>query len=275
MTICRLGLKGLNQKCQENRREVHHLSNSICIGYNTGFSTTTGKENNFVGYFAGRYNETGSNNLFLGLRSGILNTSGSKNTYLGNNSGENSPGSDNVFIGDSAGFNEYGSNKLIIANSPTHDPIIWGDFSESSVVINGNNSHNVASRTFFVNGDAGGTTGWYTDSDARLKRNICTIPEALYKVLNLRGVNFEWINSENHEKGLQMGFIAQEVINVIPEVVDNSNGNYTMQYGPVSALLVEAIKEQQQQIESQKSEIENLQSRLEKIEMLLTKNNDE
>jgi hypothetical protein len=101
--------------------------------------------------------------------------------------------------------------------------------------------------------------------------NIKTIPDALQKVLELRGVNFEWISQSHPEKGVRMGFIAQEVEKVIPEVIDNNNDNYTMQYGPVSALLVEAIKDQQEIIKKQDAEIQSLKSRLEKIEALLAK----
>ena len=68
-----------------------------------------------------------------------------------------------------------------------------------------------------------------------------------------------------------MGFIAQEAEKVIPEVVNSSNDSYTMQYGPVSALLVEAVKEQQKIIESQKSEIQMLIERVRKIEDMLAK----
>ena len=94
-----------------------------------------------------------------------------------------------------------------------------------------------------MNGEAGGTSAWFNDSDRRLKKNISTIDEALEKVNNLRGVNFEWKDQSKYSKGLQMGFIAQEVEQVVPEVVDPSGDHYTMQYAPLTALLVEAVKE--------------------------------
>jgi hypothetical protein len=61
-------------------------------------------------------------------------------------------------------------------------------------------------------------------------------------------------------EGLQMGFIGQEAENVVPEVVVVKDGNYSMQYAPVTALLVEAVKDQQKQIESQKKEIDELKA---------------
>jgi len=63
-----------------------------------------------------------------------------------------------------------------------------------------------------------------------------------------------------------MGFIAQEALEVIPEVVDTVNKTYSMQYAPITAILVEAIKEQQKIIETQKSKISNLENRLTEIE---------
>ena len=79
--------------------------------------------------------------------------------------------------------------------------------------------------------------------------------------MKLRGVNFEWNETKNHEEGLQMGFIAQEAIEVIPEVVDKKGEYYSMEYAPINALLVEAIKEQQKQIEDLQKQILELQGK--------------
>ena len=64
----------------------------------------------------------------------------------------------------------------------------------------------------------------------------------------------------NRSPGRQMGFIAQEAVKVIPEVVSGEDGHYAMQYGPITALLVEAIKEQQGIIEDLKVRIETLEA---------------
>ncbi|MCP4710870.1 MAG: tail fiber domain-containing protein, partial [Planctomycetes bacterium] len=117
-------------------------------------------------------------------------------------------------------------------------------------------------RKLYVNGDAGGAEAWHNDSDARLKKNITTIENALQKVQNLRGVKFEWSETQNHPQGKQIGFIGQETEKVVPEVVDVIDGTYSMQYAPLTALLVEAVKQQQKQIESMKEEIETLKDQL-------------
>jgi hypothetical protein len=80
-------------------------------------------------------------------------------------------------------------------------------------------------------------------SDLSLKENINTIQSALDKVLKLRGVTYNWKNKEKGGDALKLGFIAQEVNDVIPELTYN-NGEYMgVHYKDISALLVEAIKE--------------------------------
>jgi hypothetical protein len=209
---------------------------------------------------------TDTTNLFIGYQSGLAHTTGNGNIFIGDQTAySNQTGSGNVFLGNQAGYNETGSNRLIIDNSSTIEPLIWGDFQNNKVVINGNSSMNINNRTFFVQGSSGGTGAWWNDSDERLKKNIVTIPNALSKVLHLRGVNYEWKDPNSSEKGAKMGFIAQEAEKVIPEVVSsNEGGTYSMQYAPVTAVLVEAVKEQQKQIESLKAELAAIKALLKK-----------
>ena len=92
-------------------------------------------------------------------------------------------------------------------------------------------------------------------SDITLKKNIESIPNALDKVLNLRGVTYNRIDIENEPK--QSGVIAQEVEKVLPEVVHtNDDGIKSVSYGNMVGLLIEAIKEQQQQIDELKRKLE-------------------
>ncbi len=115
-------------------------------------------------------------------------------------------------------------------------------------------------RQLSVNGDAGGTEAWYTDSDERLKKNVTTIENALEKVQNLRGVSFEWKDTENHPEGKQIGFIAQESKDIVPEVIDKKGEYYSMQYAPLTALLVEAVKEMKTELDDLKAENETLKA---------------
>ena len=151
-------------------------------------------------------------------------------------------------------------DNFIIAKPMLLSPLIWCDFAMGGgeVIINGTLGDNATALNFFVNGSSGGLINWSATSDKKFKKNITTITNPIDKVKQLRGINFEWNDTKKFESGIQMGFIAQEVEKVIPEVVRIKDGNYAMQYAPLTALLVEAIKEQQKQIESLKIKLEKL-----------------
>ena len=103
----------------------------------------------------------------------------------------------------------------------------------------------------------------YYSSDERLKENIKPIPWALDKVMKLNGVMFNWIplteNQEIHihgNKGADVGIIAQQIEKVLPEVVTTrDNGYKAVKYEKIVALLIEAIKEQQSEIDQLKEKI--------------------
>ena len=107
-------------------------------------------------------------------------------------------------------------------------------------------------------GNVSGTYGSYhSSSDIRRKKDIVTISNALNKVLALRGVNFKW-KDPSQDTNLHMGMIAQEVEKVVPEVVhtaDDKMRTKAIEYQYMVGLLVEAIKDQQKQIEELKGEI--------------------
>ena len=94
-------------------------------------------------------------------------------------------------------------------------------------------------------------------SDARVKTNVQTIENALAKTLALRGVSYNRTDSDDTRT--KIGVIAQETLEVVPEVVNQDNaGMYNVSYGNMTALLIEAIKEQQAQIEDLKLEVKKL-----------------
>jgi hypothetical protein len=99
-------------------------------------------------------------------------------------------------------------------------------------------------------------------SDLRYKTNIRPVYNALDKVKALRGVYFNWNKEAFPDKNFgskdELGFIAQEIENVVPEIVtkDNTKEEYrSVKYDKLVALLVEAIKEQQIQIDSLKIQL--------------------
>ncbi len=97
---------------------------------------------------------------------------------------------------------------------------------------------------------------WTTYSSARWKTNIQPLDNALDKVERLRGVAFDWKANGKHD----IGVVAEEVAVVVPEVVGfERNGKaQSVDYGRLTALLLEAVKEQQAQIRELKGEIEKL-----------------
>lgn len=105
-------------------------------------------------------------------------------------------------------------------------------------------------------------------SDSRLKENVREIPNALEKVLALRGVRFDWKSSDSGQSGIhsseQIGLIAQEVEQIFPEIVATSPGSgmKSVAYGNLVAPLIEAVKSQQERIDRQGREIEELRREL-------------
>jgi len=113
-------------------------------------------------------------------------------------------------------------------------------------------------------------------SDERYKKNIETITNALALIEKMRGVNFNWRTDEFADKRFsdaeQVGFIAQELKEVLPELVSQgSDGFYSVDYSRLTPVLVEAVKEQQKEITSLKSEMQELK-RL--VQALATSNNE-
>ncbi len=120
------------------------------------------------------------------------------------------------------------------------------------------------STKLYVNGDITANSVAGT-SDIRFKTNIRPVVNALDKIKALRGVYFNWNQNAFPEKEFgaqdELGFIAQEVEKVVPEIVtkDKTQEEYrSVKYDKLVALLVEAIKEQQKQIDSLNSKIEKL-----------------
>ena len=98
----------------------------------------------------------------------------------------------------------------------------------------------------------------YSSSDKRLKENIKPIENPLGKIAQISGNTFDWIeNSEVHShKGSDIGVIAQEIEEVLPELVTTrENGYKDVKYDKVVALLIEAIKDQQSQIDELKGKL--------------------
>jgi hypothetical protein len=94
--------------------------------------------------------------------------------------------------------------------------------------------------------------GFYYRSDERLKENVLIIDNALSIIESLEGVSFNW--KENGERSI--GLIAQDAEKILPEIVSTSDKGYkSIQYANLVAVLIEAIKEQQKQIDELKEQL--------------------
>lgn len=131
------------------------------------------------------------------------------------------------------------------------------DGADATLLYRSENDEWVFNKDLEVEGsiDASGTITspfFYSESDAVLKENIKPIKNPLNKVLNLFGVSFSW--KSNKQKSI--GVIAQEVEKIVPEIVSQSSvGTKTVSYDSLIPLLIEAIKEQQKQIEELKAKV--------------------
>lgn len=126
----------------------------------------------------------------------------------------------------------------------------------------------VGAYTFRVSGatSIGGNVAWTNYSDKRLKDNIQLLKTEnnLEKVLKLNGIRFEWKEKEGFNDLKNIGFIAQDVVDIVPEVVryDELNDIYSLEYTGLIPVLTEAIKEQQAEIEKLKLIIEKQQAQI-------------
>ncbi len=280
-------------------------NNNFFSGNNAGKANTTGGSNTFSGVAAGSYNTIGNYNVFNGSLAGSANYSGSNNVALGYSAGSsNTFGSGNVFLGHKAGFSETGSNRLYIANSETASPLIYGEFDNAFLKVNGaqqivsgqaattltlsgaihsdlkfqatttpNNSWVIAGwggndgpLRFYHDNDlnaqmlpSGDMTvyGYVTDySDKSLKKNILPLKNSLQKLVKLSGYSYNWIDPKKSSDE-QIGLIAQEVEAQFPQLVlTDSAGIKSVAYGHLVPVLIEAIKEQQLQIDELKKLLE-------------------
>jgi len=161
------------------------------------------------------------------------------------------------------GFSNHGT--AVFGNAPF--PGFAARFL-GQVYVNGHVGIGVTSPTYALelpnNNDVSGQARanfWVTYSSIRWKENIQPIDHALEKVERLRGVYY---NGKSDKKRC-LGVIAEEVGKVLPEIVDyeeNGEDARGLDYARLTAVLIEAVKEQQVEIRRLKSEVERMHARL-------------
>ena len=254
-------------------------SNSF-FGTSAGFFNTTGGGNSFVGVSAGNANTTGNNNSFVGAGAGQNNTTGELNSFVGDRAGEsNTTGIANSFFGSFAGLsNTTGNSNTIIgvnadvsSGALTHATAIGNGaivIATNQVQVGRVNLDTVRIGTF----NAGGPTQvcvnnfvlTFCSSSRRYKENVQTLSSGLNLIERLRPVTFDW----KDRKEADLGLIAEEVAEVEPLlVIRNDKGVIeSVKYNQISAVLINAVKEQQQIIENQQQQISEQQKQIETLQ---------
>jgi hypothetical protein len=166
-----------------------------------------------------------------------------------------------------------------IATSPTYQLDVLGPIRTKGKNINWNTGgiriekgDNTGYRWLYIN-SAGGQLRFYNGvnepyiddsgiwnnaSDVSLKKDIIDLRYGLNEIMKLQPRSY--LMKSNNE--VKIGFIAQEVEKVIPEVVSGEEGKKGMSYGNLVSLAIKGIQEQQRQIEKQQQQIEGLKEEL-------------
>ena len=158
----------------------------------------------------------------------------------------------------------------VFGTSSNATPIfkITGSFAETDTIVpsatndvNLGDSNRRWKSIYGVTGYFSGNITAFHSSDERLKENIINLDGSLAKVLKLRGTRFDWKkgNEEVHPyEGNDIGFVAQEVKEILPEVIGEMHGGYYgLKYEKLTPILVEAIKELSAKVEALEKKLES------------------
>ena len=137
-----------------------------------------------------------------------------------------------------------------------HVIIRAGSDATNALEINGG----VTATTIYANGQT------YA-SDLRFKKNIKELKDVSDKLKNIRAVKFDWRTNEFPKRGFsqerQIGIIAQEMEKEFPELVSTDKEGYkAISYDRFTAVLLEAVKEQQKEIATLQKEVQELKNKI-------------
>lgn len=151
------------------------------------------------------------------------------------------------YYGDATGNGRAG----VMRGEPPMPPLSNTFEVEGNVLVSWPESTEHATQTARVT-----ATRFKYESDQNLKENIQTIANALELVKKLRGVSFEWKRNQRED----FGFVAQELQKVFPDLVSSQyeSGHLAVDYGKLTGVLLEAVKEQNAQLEALRAEIRSL-----------------
>jgi hypothetical protein len=232
-------------------------SANVAVGDQALYNNTTGYENTATAHQALYSNTTGYGNTATGVEALNSNTTGYGNTAVGSlGLYNNTTGNYLTCIGYDCSVSGDGLSNATATGAHARVG------ASNSVVLGGTGPYSVKvgigtttpSNVLTVAQGAGHpvSDSWETYSSRRWKTNIQPIHDALAKVENLRGVSYDLQETGKHE----IGVIAEEVGAVVPELVSyeaNGKDARSVDYARLTALLIEASKEQQREIQRQRS----------------------
>jgi hypothetical protein len=227
---------------------------NVFFGLQAGSANTMGSDNSFFGYQTGLFNTTGSQNAFFGYGAGFGNTTGKFNSFFGSEAGEsNTTGGSNTMIGN---FADVGFSNLDHATAIGAEAIVT---ASNQVQIGRIGLDKVAIGAFAMPSTSTAVCinnlGVFTacSSSRRYKDNVQSFTQGLNLIQGLRPVTFNW--KEGHAPDL--GLIAEEVAEVEPllTIYNNKGEIEGVKYAQLNVVLINAIKEQQTQIENQQTQI--------------------
>ena len=252
---------------------------NTAFGHSALYPNTTGANNTAVGEGALKNNSTGDDNSAFGEGTLANNTTGSYNSAFGRESLHNSNGDNNTAIGWRAGF-QTGSNNTSVGwqagyTAGTNNTAIGSGADFGANLTNataiGYQANASASNSIRLGNASvtviGGQVAWTAASDSRIKKNIVNSTYGLATVLKLRPVEYNLTSNDLK----QVGFIAQEVQKLVPEVVTGKEGDLSkgeilgITYSNLVPVLTKAIQEQQKQIEDQNAKIAAQQKQIEEL----------
>jgi hypothetical protein len=246
---------------------------NTAVGYLSAYSCTTASGLTAIGYASLYSITTGISNTAVGLYSGYSITTGVGNNCYGYYAGFGvTTANYNVFVGEQSGY--YGTTTTTgVANTCV------GGLSRASAgntnyeIVIGYDTQGKGSSTGFINPAGGGvyqgnnSSTWSTTSDRRLKKNIVDNNDGLAKINQLRVRNFEYRTEDEVDPelpktavikvpGVQLGVIAQEIQEVLPECVkQESTGVLSVDSDRLIWHLVNAVKELSAEVNALKAKL--------------------
>lgn len=176
------------------------------------------------------------------------------------------------------GASSIRSSGNLMIDSPDQNSVIFLQWTGGNNGVNFcDGANSVVARVdgtgnFTCDGDITAQGNVTAYSDIRIKTNIEVIPDAIEKVQKLSGYTYDRTDKEVPR---QTGVIAQELLNVLPEAVrggpteEDPDGHYSVAYGNMVGLLIEGMKEQQNQIDKQQQQMDNQQKQIEELRRMI------